>query len=234
MTVQPSWVGRTKHEPPTPPRTLTSMLRYAITDRLRLAPEEPSRHSRLLTLAAKWASTGIDFIQLREKDLPASALAALARDLLTTLRTHTPPNHPIPKLLVNSRADVALAAQADGVHLTSGPGSLTAAQVHTLYARAHLPPPTISLSCHSLDDIAVALDPARTTAPSLILFGPVFEKRVDENLTLPTTGLDLLRAACATASPVPVLALGGVTAQNTPACLSAGASGIAAIRLFSS
>jgi thiamine-phosphate pyrophosphorylase len=210
------------------------MLRCAITSRHLLAPDEPSRHSRLLALAATWASTGIDYIQLREKDLPASTLATLARDLLTTVRAHTPPNKSPPQLLINSRADVALAVRADGVHLTCAPGSLTPTQIRTLYSRAHLPSPTISLSCHTLDDIAAALDPARSAAPSLILFGPVFEKAVPtENLTLPGSGLDLLRAACAAAAPIPVLALGGITLENTPACLSASASGIAAIRLFS-
>jgi thiamine-phosphate pyrophosphorylase len=206
------------------------MLRYAITGRLRLARDEPSRHSRLLALASTWATTGIDFIQLREKDLSASALAALARDLLAALRAHTPPNHTTPKLLINSRADVALAVAADGVHLTSASGSLTPSQVRALYASAHLPAPTISLSCHTLDEVAHA----RAATPSLILFGPVFQKVVSpDNLTLPGTGLDLLRAACTAASPIPVLALGGITREDTPACLSAGASGIAAIRLFS-
>ena len=46
------------------------------------------------------------------------------------------------------------------------------------------------------------------------------------------TGLDLLRAACAAAAPIPVLALGGITRAKTEACLDAGAAGIAAIRLF--
>jgi thiamine-phosphate pyrophosphorylase len=241
------------------------MLRYAITDRLRLAPDEPSR---LLTLASTWAATGIDYIQLREKDLSAAALATLARDLLAVLRAHTPPDRPTPKLLINSRADIALATRADGVHLTSAPGSLTPAQVRALYAAAHLPEPTISLSCHTLDDIAVAVDPARVATPgpasnpTLILFGPVFEKTLPTSsllssrtlsdpepaegesrgqgsaflsaitAALPGTGLDLLRRACRGAAPVPVLALGGVTAQNTPACVAAGAAGIAAIRLF--
>jgi thiamine-phosphate pyrophosphorylase len=210
------------------------MLRYAITDRRLLGPDEPSRRSTLLNLARTWAATGIDYIQLREKDLPAAALAALARELLVVLRTHTAPNHPTPKLLINSRADVALAVHADGVHLTSAPGSLTPAQIRTLYASANLPEPTVSLSCHTLNDIALAVDPARAPTPTLILFGPVFEKIASpESLPLPTTGLDLLHSTCLAASPIPVLALGGITHENTPPCLSAGASGIAAIRLFS-
>jgi thiamine-phosphate pyrophosphorylase len=202
------------------------MLRYAITDRLRLGPDEPSRYSALLNLASTWAASGTDYIQLREKDLPTAALTTLARELLAVLRTHTAPNHRAPRLLINSRADVALAVRADGIHLTSDPGSLTPAQVRALYASANLPEPIVSLSCHTLDDIGRARD------ASLILFGPVFEKRVGDSEVRTGTGLHLLRAACAAAAPIPILALGGITDENTPACLSAGASGIAAIRLF--
>jgi thiamine-phosphate pyrophosphorylase len=73
---------------------------------------------------------------------------------------------------------------------------------------------------------------ARDSAASLILFGPVFEKRIGVKPIAAGAGLDLLRAACAAAAPVPVLALGGITQANTAACLAAGAAGIAAIRLF--
>ena len=64
-----------------------------------------------------------------------------------------------------------------------------------------------------------------------ILFAPVFSKALPTQ-TLPGTGLALLRAACLLAVPTPVLALGGITPQNTQSCLDAGAAGIAAIRLF--
>ena len=102
------------------------MLRYAITDRLRFADEsgqqaEPARQAALLAQAARLAADGIDFLQLREKDLSAAALASLARRLLATLRAC--PTHPAPRLLINSRADIAIATCADGVHLTSSPNA---------------------------------------------------------------------------------------------------------------
>jgi len=210
------------------------VLRYAITDRLRLAASEPARRAALLNHARQCAIAGIDFLQLREKDLPARDLAETAR---TILRIFSEVNGPRPKLLINSRADVAIAVRADGVHLTSADDELTPEQVPTLFASAGLPEPVISLSCHTLAEITRA----RSLSPTLILFGPVFEKVVSDAATQYTsealvsrgTGLNLLHTACAAAAPIPVLALGGITEANTPDCLDAGAAGIAAIRMFS-
>jgi len=217
---------------------LEPMLRYAITDRARFKGDEPARRTALIAQAIRLAAAGIDFLQLRERDLSAADLASLTRRLLATLRAH----NPAPKLLINSRADVAIAACADGVHLTSSPNELTPAQVRALYASAGLPEPAISLSCHTLDEVARAASSAPDERPTLILFGPVFEKVIAEVRSSQNSivnkkiaagaGLDLLRAACAAAVPVPVLALGGVTRANTAVTLAAGAAGIAAIRLF--
>jgi len=200
------------------------MLRYAITDRSHFPGDEQTRQAKLREQAAHLTSQGIDLLQLREKDLEPGALTTLARELLTILRTHNPAT----KLLINSRADVAVAVASDGVHLTSAPGSLTPSHIRELYAAASLPTPIVSVSCHTLEEVAHARD----ASASLILFGPVFEKVVASEPISTGTGLDLLRAACATAGPTPVLALGGITAENTQACLAAGAAGIAAIRLF--
>lgn len=212
------------------------MLRYAITDRTRFLGDEAARQSALLQQATHLAATGVDFLQLREKDVDAGALAALARKLLSTLRTHIP----TPKLLINSRADIAIAIGADGVHLTSAPDSLTPADVRHLYASAGLPEPIVSVSCHTLAEVAAASGPDRNSAPTLILFGPVFEKVIlDPEASHPTdslisegSGLDLLHMACAAAAPIPVLALGGITSGNAPDCFAAGAAGIASIRLY--
>jgi len=86
----------------------------------------------------------------------------------------------------------------------------------------------ISVSCHTLDEVRRAHE-ARV---DLILFGPVFEKRVARQLIQDGSGLKALEAACRAAEGTPVLALGGITLENTSACLAAGAAGIAAIRLF--
>ena len=200
------------------------MLRYAITDRTRLAGDEPQRQAELLRQAARWAAARVDFVQLREKELESGALADLARRILAILRS----GKPAPKLLINSRADVAVAVGADGVHLTAQPGELTSAQVRQLYAAARLPEPVVSISCHSLDEVASA----RHSGANLILFGPVFEKSMGDQRIAEGIGLNLLRVVSAAAAPTPVLALGGVTEANADACLAAGAAGIAAIRLF--
>jgi thiamine-phosphate pyrophosphorylase len=208
------------------------MLRYAITDRARAPIDQRSQEGALLRQAANLAETGVDFVQLREKDLDAGELASLARKLLVILHSYDK----APKLLINSRADVAVATGADGVHLTSATGELTPAHIRQLYASAGLPEPIISVSCHTLSEIP----PARDADATLILFGPVFEKVVSgakpqglsEALVSEGVGLNLLHLACTTAAPTPVLALGGITPENTPATLAAGAAGVAAIRMF--
>ena len=214
-----------------------SVLRYAITDRRRLGTSEAARADALVEQAARLAARGdIDFLQLREKDLRPTALTALARRILDAL--HAPGRTQRVKLLINSRANVAVAVGADGVHLTSSPDELTPAQVRQLYKEASLPVPIVSVSCHSLDDI----DRITDSAPDLILFAPVYEKRVAHSsapasahqLVAEGIGLKLLRQACAAAAPIPVLALGGVTDGNAAECLDAGAAGVAGIRLFGS
>jgi thiamine-phosphate pyrophosphorylase len=199
------------------------MLRYAITDRTRFAGDEGARTDSLVRQCARWSAEGVDFIQLREKDLEAGAMADLTR-LIVRARRETGS----PKLLVNARADVAMSTGCDGVHLTASPEELTAEQVRRLYASAGMGQPTISVSCHSIDEVKRAVD----GAVDVILFGPVFEKVADGRRVVAGCGLEVLHAACVAAGAVPVLALGGVTDENAQACLDAGAQGIAGIRLF--
>ncbi|HEY0308191.1 MAG TPA: thiamine phosphate synthase [Acidobacteriaceae bacterium] len=202
------------------------MLRYAITDRSTLAATETERRQSLLAQAARWAIQGVAYIQMREKDLPSADLEYLARALSGVIRS-TGTNT---RLLINSNAEVALAAGAEGVHLTSAPDALTPAEVRALFAHAGRPEPTISISCHTLEDV----NRAREQQADLILFGPVFGKTVAGELVVPPLGLEALHAACLAAGDIPVLALGGVTPANTPDCLAAGAAGAAGIRLYSS
>ena len=210
------------------------MLRYAITSRALYPGDEVQQQAALLREASRWVADGIDFIQLREKDLPAASIAALAREILQAIAAANSPT----KLLINSRPDIAIATAAHGVHLTASAGELTPAQVRKLYARslyaaANRPAPIITVSCHTLDDV----HRARVHQANAILFAPVFEKIVAKKIVAgqtiaPGQGLNQLRAACLAAAPIPVYALGGVTLENANACLEAGASGIAGIRLF--
>jgi thiamine-phosphate pyrophosphorylase len=200
------------------------MLRYAITSRAFYPGNEIEQQAALLRQASRWVADGVDLIQLREKDLPATDLAALAREILKAIALATSST----KLLINSRADIAIATGAHGVHLTASPRELTPAQVRRLYASANLPAPVISISCHTMEDV----QRARDNHADAILFAPVFEKNIAGETISPGQGLNQLRAACLAASPIPVYALGGVTLENAPACLDAGAAGIAGIRLF--
>jgi thiamine-phosphate pyrophosphorylase len=200
------------------------MLRYAITSRALYSGDEREKQAALLREASRWAAEGIDIIQLREKDLGAADIASLARKILSSIRQKNSPT----KLLINSRLDIALATGAHGVHLTAAPDELTPAHVRSLYAAANLSTPVITVSCHTLEDVRRA----RENQADAILFAPIFEKILAGQNVTPGRGIGELRDSCRTASPIPVYALGGVTPENAPSCLAAGAAGIAGIRLF--
>ena len=176
-----------------------------------------------MTHAQRWASEGVEFVQLREKQLGAGELVRLVAAMRVGLRETGKT-----KLLVNGRADVAVAAGADGVHLTSRAGELTAEQVRRVFRAAGTGKPVVSMSCHSLAEVRRAVD----GGVDLILFGPVFEKHVGGEVVVAGVGLEALREACAAAGKTPVLALGGVTWESAKLCVEAGAAGVAGIRLF--
>jgi thiamine-phosphate pyrophosphorylase len=200
------------------------MLRYAITSRTLYPGDEIQQQAALLREARRWIADSVDFIQLREKDLPTASIAVVAGKILQTIAATASPT----KLLLNSRPDIAIATAAHGVHLTAAPGELTPAQVRSLYTSANRPEPIISISCHTVEDV----HRARINQADAILFAPVFEKIVAGQTIMPGQGIDQLRTACLVAAPIPVYALGGVTLENAAACLDAGAAGIAGIRLF--
>ena len=208
---------------------------YYITDRTAFPGDEPSRRRRLLQKISEAACAGVDYVQLREKDLPPRELESIACEAVRALRESTQQRT---ALLINSRTEVALAVGADGVHLRSddispqevrkvwrracGAGAHSAGSGQSPAGANSPRDPVIAVSCHSPAEVAQAAG----SAANFAVFAPVFEKK---NLPI-TTGLFALRQACE--SDIPVLALGGVTLANTHACLEAGAAGIAAIRLF--
>lgn len=195
------------------------MLLYYITDRRQLPGSEAEQVAKLLERIEQAARRGVDFIQLRELDLGGRALESLAKEAATRI-AHTGSDT---RLLINSRTDVALSSGAHGVHLRSK--DISPAEVRTLWRRVRGDRrPIVAVSCHNDQKVAEC---ARCGA-DFVVFGPVFEKRQDRGA--PVTGLEGLRSACG--YPIPVLALGGVTLENAPRVLAAGAQGIAAIRLF--
>jgi thiamine-phosphate pyrophosphorylase len=209
-------------------------LLYYITDRTTFAADEPTRRHRLLEKIAEAARAGVDYIQLREKDLPTRELESLAREAAQAVAESSKlapgPWQLPPALLINSRPDVALASGADGVHLRSD--DISPQEVKAMWekrgvgAPARVSPraPLIGVSGHSPGEVKQAEADGATFA----VFAPVFEKKDVPNAH--PAGLTQLREACK--AKIPVLALGGVTLENAKSCLEAGASGIAAIRLF--
>ena len=199
-------------------------LLYYVTDRRAFSGDDIVRRRSLLDKIEEAVKAGVDYIQLREKDLVPRELERLASDALDRVRNGMSSGERKTTLLINSRTDVAIAVGANGVHLPAN--DLRPVDVHRVWNSNRDPHVrlTISVSCHALEDVRRA----ETGGADLAVFAPVFGKK-DVPTTLPI-GLEGLRAACR--SRIPVFALGGVTLENATACLEAGAAGIAAIRLF--
>ena len=203
---------------------------YAITDASQLSRIPADACDALVALAREWAASGVDYIQIREKALLSRALEALAGRIMEAVPAEK--RLAATKVLVNGRADIALAAGADGVHLPAS-GALTPGEVVALFAACGRVNPVISVACHSIQDI----EAARDAGVSMALFAPVFGKRLsstESNGSLPGVGLQELEKTCRAAGSMPVFALGGVTGENAASCIDAGAAGVAAIRLFHS
>ncbi|MDI9611942.1 MAG: thiamine phosphate synthase [Acidobacteriota bacterium] len=183
-------------------------LYYYITDRSRLDGRSFTACVRR-TLA--W---GVDFIQIREKDLSDRALYALARRIVALARGTGC------RVLVNGRADIALAAGADGVHLPAS--GLGVADVKRWLPKGFL----VGVSIHSLAEIRRAA----AAGADYALAGHIFPTPSKEGLG-PDLGLSFLARACA-ATPLPVFGLGGMKPESLGPVLAAGARGIAGIRLF--
>jgi thiamine-phosphate pyrophosphorylase len=160
-------------------------------------------------------AAGIDLVQIREKKLPARVLYQLTMKAVAIAAGSDT------RLLVNDRADIAAAAGADGVHLTTM--SLGPDVIRQVFGDDFL----IGVSTHSL---AAAIT-AKQQGADFVVLGPVFVTKSKSEYGQPL-GVDKLRQVCQRLAPFPVLALGGITTSNVAACLEAGANGVAAIGMF--
>lgn len=171
------------------------------------------------------AVAGVDWIQIREKHTSAKECSKLTLEALHRSASSAPGVASRARIIVNDRLDVALAAQAGGVHLgeNSLPPQEAKQLVHALHREEDF---LIGVSCHSLE----AAKSAERGGADYLFFGPVFDtpSKVPYG---PPQGLTRLAEVCRSVS-IPVLAIGGITLASCAACFSAGASGIAAIRLF--
>jgi thiamine-phosphate pyrophosphorylase len=165
------------------------------------------RTADVVETAKRWIADGIEMIQLREKDLDGAALLALARTIVGAAAGAGT------RVLVNDRLDVALAAGAHGLHLPSDGLPVALARPHVDH---------LGVSTHTPAEARAAEE----NGADFVVFGPVFDTPGKTGV-----GLDPLREVAA-ALTIPVLAIGGITEDNTPLVLDAGAAGIAAIRMF--
>lgn len=181
---------------------------YYITDRKQLA-DKP-----LLWCIGRAIGWGVDFVQIREKDLCDRSLYELTRKVVQAASgTHC-------RILVNGRADIALAACADGVHLPSA--GLLATNIRPWLPRGFL----IGVSTHLRQEGVRAA----AAGADYVLLGPIYP--TESKLRYgPPLGLDYFRQACR-ALPIPVLGLGGIRPEHVSPVLEAGAAGVAGIGLF--
>jgi len=175
-------------------------------------------------------AAGADWVQIREKDLSARELLELTRaacrisneeasvNAMRPVKQHT-------RILVNDRLDVALAAGAAGVHL-GGESAPTGEVVRWLRSGNAPADFLVGVSCHSLQEVLLA----ENAGASYAFFGPVFDSPAKRVFGAPH-GVARLEEVCRSVK-IPVIAIGGVNPENAVECLRAGASGIAAIRLF--
>ena len=194
------------------------MLLYYVTDRKGFAGADADQCAALIRRIADAARAGVDCIQLREKDLITAKLELLAREALRVVRD----NSATTRLLINTRADIALEVGADGVHLPAN--SPPTSEVRDNWLRHTSCEPLVGVSAHTIGDV----ERAESDGADFAVLAPVFEKVAAGTNGI---GLNVLREACA-GSRIPVLALGGVNLTNARSCLEAGAAGVAGIRLF--
>ena len=188
-----------------------------VTDRTQ------ARGRDLVMLVEECLAAGLPAVQLREKDLPAAELATLARRLRKPTRDHGA------LLIVNDRADVALAVGADAVQRTHA--SLTVADIRTIAecrgggdkAGTQGTRLRVGASVHSLEDALTA----EAEGADWIVFGPVYDTASKRQYG-PPQGLAKLEGV-AKAVRIPVIAIGGITPGRVAEVLTAGARGVATI-----
>jgi len=188
---------------------------YLITGGELTAENFREKSSATLKIIEKAVRAEVSLIQIREKSLTAKQLFELASEAARLTKNSKT------KLLVNDRADIAQAAEADGVHLPAN--SLPAEIVRANFGESFI----IGVSAHSLEDV----ERAKSAGANFATFSPVFATASKAKYGAPQ-GVAKLREVAETFEGFPVIALGGIDENNFREALEAGASGIAAIRFL--
>jgi thiamine-phosphate pyrophosphorylase len=196
-------------------KEISAPIRYLITAGNLTDQNYSENAPKTLETIRSAVETDISLIQIREKFLPAKSIFQLTKSVLEITRsTNT-------KVLINERIDIALAAKAVGVHLTSG-------AIPTQIIRQNVPENfIIGVSTHSLD---TALQ-ARQDGADFVTFSPIFPTTSKAKFGQPQ-GLEKLRVVCGKLGTFPVLALGGINKDNVQSTIDNGASGFAGISYF--
>jgi len=181
---------------------------YYVTDRRQLAG---ITFESCIRRALQW---GVDFIQIREKDLSDRILFEQVRRIVVLA------NGTKCRIMVNGRADIARAAGAHGVHLPST--GLRVKDVQSWLPDNFL----VGISVHTEEEIERACD----EGADYVLLGHIFPTPSKSGLGKPV-GLELLKIFCANFS-IPIFALGGIRADRIASVLKTGAMGIAGVSLF--
>jgi thiamine-phosphate pyrophosphorylase len=202
-----------------------------VTDSRALTEDLANRRDALLERIAAASPAGIDWIQIREKDLSGREISALTAAAIAKTKNSTQQGASSAKIIVNDRVDVAITNHAQGVHL--GGNSMPAKNIcdwlkrnadrHAATVQQNF---EVGVSCHSLKEALAA----EKSGATYIFFGPIFATPSKQTFG-PPQGLSRLAEVC-NAVKIPALAIGGITTQNAQSCLNAGAAGLAAIRLF--
>ncbi len=194
-----------------------------VTDRRSLESRAatPNAEAKLTRRIEEAVKAGVDWVQIREKDLPARNLTDLTRAAIAASERAAAGRA---RTLVNDRLDVAWAAAAAGVH--AGESSLPIRELAEARRELGREDFLLGASCHSLKGVADAAE----DGADYVFFGPVFATPSKASFGAPQ-GLTKLAQACQSVS-IPVIAIGGITVENAGSCREAGAAGVAAIRLF--
>jgi len=178
---------------------------YGIVDTSLVPPE------RAAEVAGQLLESGLAILQLRAKGVGSGEFLRLARRLreLASARGVL--------FIVNDRVDIALASEADGLHL--GQSDIPVEEARRLLGRDKL----IGLSTHNLEQ----LRQARETTADYLSFGPIFATTTKKNAD-PPLGLEALKEARGLVEK-PLVAIGGIKAENLPAVLACGVESVALI-----
>lgn len=171
--------------------------------------------SQVLQQIESAIEAGISIIQIREKNLSSKFIFDLAVQATNLSRNSST------KILINDRADIALAAKADGVHLTST--SIPTKVVRSIFPKNFI----IGISTHKLEEVISAKNDGADFAVFSSIYQTVSKAQYGE-----PQGIERLTEVVETAKDFPVIALGGIKLENIPEISQTGVSGISAISLF--